>query len=78
LSIGSYAETFFVDSFVNVDILEKINQREFRLVIDQYVRIFKKTEEYSTEVFNLLMNFVRLDDVSISKNQVLIYKLFFD
>lgn len=78
LSLGSYTETFFIDAFVNQEILQKITLQEFRLIINQYIKIFKKTEEHSPEVFNLLINFILFDGKSISKNQVEIYKLFFE
>lgn len=48
------------------------------MIVNQYIKIFKKTEEYSPEVFNLLINFILLDGKSITKNQVEIFKLFFE
>jgi len=44
LSLNSYAETFFKDSFVDPLILQKITASEFRMIINQYIKIFKKTE----------------------------------
>lgn len=44
LSLNSYAETFFKDSFVDPLILQKITANEFRMIINQYIKIFKKTE----------------------------------
>jgi hypothetical protein len=63
---------------VNTAIMQRISEKEFRDIIAQYIFIFNKSQEYSPEVFNLLINFLKVNDKSITKNQVEIYKLFFE
>lgn len=47
------------------------------MIFLQYLKIYQLTNNYSAEIFKLLIKFLEFEGESIGKNQLEIYKLIF-
>lgn len=78
LSLQTYAEEFFIDSFSKPVILAKMGRKEFTLIFNQYLNIFNKKKEFNSEIFKLLIRFLEYEDESVGNNQLEVFKLTFN
>lgn len=77
LGLDTYAEDFFVSSFQNEAILQKISADELQAIIDQYINIFRRTGKRSEKIFELFNKMILFNNRGNSKNQLEVYRIFF-
>jgi hypothetical protein len=78
LSLQTYAEQFFIDSFSKPAILTRMTAKEFSLIFAQYLSVFQRRKEFSAEFFKLAVRFLEFEGESIGNNQLEVFKLTFE
>jgi hypothetical protein len=51
---------------------------EFRLIFEQYFKIYNHTKQYNAEIFKLLVHFLVCEGEANGKNQMEVYRLIFE